>query len=270
MKFLSDQSAASFEAIQACYSGAEQNVWELCMGKQIDIGAASSTMELAQKAGLGPGMKGVDLNCNNGGGMRCLVRLCGVDSMTGVDLTASVVERGIKRTAEEGLNDKISFINANSLENGIADASVDFVYSKDAWCYMPDKQAIVDQAARIVKPGGTICFTDWIEGEGLSNEEAQRFLKLMTFPVIPKVEEYAAMLKKAGCTVKVAENSGRFSPAMDCYLYMLKYQATYDARQLLGFDAKAYEKLVSDFEFMAKLAKEGKIIQGMFVAVKDT
>jgi len=269
MRVLSDQSAASFDAVVACYSGAEQSVWELVMGKQIDIGAASSTMELAKKAGLGPGMKGVELNCNNGGGMRCLVRLCGVDSMTGVDITKSVVDKGIKRTEEEGFSDRIKFVNANSLENGLLDSSADFVYSKDAWCYMPDKQSIIDQAARIVKPGGTICFTDWIEGEGISDEEAQRFLGLMTFPAIPTVAEYAGMLKKVGCTVKVAENSGRYSPAMDCYNYMLKYQAVYDARQILGFDEKAYEKLLADFEFMARLAKEGKIIQGMFVAVKD-
>mmetsp|Transcript_116066 Transcript_116066/g.308723 ORF Transcript_116066/g.308723 Transcript_116066/m.308723 type:complete len:305 (-) Transcript_116066:112-1026(-) len=269
MKFLADQSAAGFEAIQACYSGAEQSVWELCMGKQIDIGAASGTMELAQKAGVGPGMKGVELNCNNGGGMRCLVRLCGVDSMTGVDLTKSVVETGRKRTEEEGLSDRITLITRNSLENGLPDSSADFVYSKDAWCYMPDKQLIVDQAARIVKPGGTIMFTDWIEGEGLSDEEAQKYLSLMTFPAIPTGQEYAGMLEKAGCKVEVAENSGRFSPAMDCYLYMLKYQAVYDARKLLGWDEKAYAKLISDFEFMAKLAKEGKIIQGMFVATKS-
>eukprot|EP00931_Biecheleriopsis_adriatica_P100909 TRINITY_DN76145_c0_g1_i1.p1 TRINITY_DN76145_c0_g1~~TRINITY_DN76145_c0_g1_i1.p1 ORF type:complete len:280 (+),score=88.51 TRINITY_DN76145_c0_g1_i1:72-911(+) len=268
MKFLTDQKAASFEAVQACYNGVEQSVWELTMGKQVDIGAASSTMELAQKAGVGPGMKGVDLNCNNGGGMRCLVRLCGVDSMTGVDIAEKVVETGRARTEEEGLSDKITFIHANSLQNDLPDAFADFVYSKDAWCYMPDKQLIIDQAARIVKPGGTIMFTDWIEGEGLSDEEAQRFLSIMTFPAIPTVQEYAKMLEKAGCTVRVAENSGRFSPAMDCYTYMLKYQAVYDAKKLMGWDDAAYDKLISDFEFMQKLAKEGKIIQGMFVAVK--
>ena len=90
----------------------------------------------------------------------------------------------------------------------------------------------------------------------------------MTFPAIPTVQEYARMLEKAGCTVKVAEDSGRFSPAMDCYCYMLKYQAVYDAKKLLGWNDQAYDKLISDFEFMAKLAKEGKIIQGMFVATK--
>ena len=71
----------------------------------------------------------------------------------------------------------------------IEDASADFVYSKDAWCYMPDKQLIIDQAARIVKPGGKVMFTDWIEGEGLSDEEAQRFLSLMTFPAIPTLQD---------------------------------------------------------------------------------
>merc|ERR1711998_572881 len=111
----------------------------------------------------------------------------------------------------EGLSDKITFINANSLQNGLPDASADFVYSKDAWCYIPDKQQIIDQAARIVKPGGTIMFTDWIEGEGLSEEEAQRYLSLMTFPAIP------------------------------CYCYMLKYQAVYDAKKLLGWNDQAYD-----------------------------
>eukprot|EP00435_Cladocopium_sp_Y103_P073714 s100_g44.t2 len=237
MKILVNQEAANAEAVAKCYSGPEQSVWELVMGKQIDIGGASSTLELAQRAHVGPGMKGVELNSNNGGGMRALIRLAGVDSMIGVELTKS-------------------------------DASADFVYSKDAWCYMPDKQQIIDQAARIVKPGGKVMFTDWIEGEGLSDPEAQRFLSLMTFPAIPTVEEYAQMLKKANFEVEIAENSGRFSPAMDSYVHMLKRQAVYDAKKLLGWDEEAYDKLISDFEFMAKLAREGKIIQGMFVGRK--
>ena len=94
MKTLVDQEAANADAVAKCYSGPEQNVWELVMGKQIDIGGASSTLELAQRAGVGPGMKGVELNCNNGGGMRALVRLAGVDSMIGVDLGRGQRRRG--------------------------------------------------------------------------------------------------------------------------------------------------------------------------------
>lgn len=73
-------------------------------------------------------------------------------------------------------------------------------------------------------------FTDWIEGEGLSDQEAQQFLSLMTFPAIPTVEEYAQMMKKANFKVEIAQNSGRYSAAMDSYLHMLKLQAVYDAK----------------------------------------
>eukprot|EP00435_Cladocopium_sp_Y103_P049581 s1425_g15.t1 len=128
MKILADQDAANADAVAKCYSGPEQGVWELVMGKQIDIGAASSTLELAQRAHVGPGMKGVELNSNNGGGMRALVRLAGVDSMIGVELTKSVVETGRKRTEEEGLSDKIKFINKNSLENGLPDPCLDGIW----------------------------------------------------------------------------------------------------------------------------------------------
>ena len=130
MKTLADQDAANADAVAKCYSGPEQSVWELVMGKQIDIGGASSTLELAKKAGVGPGMKGVELNSNNGGGMRCLVRLAGVDSMIGVELTKSVAETGKKRTEEEGLSDKISFINKNSLDNGLPDARSYELYAR--------------------------------------------------------------------------------------------------------------------------------------------
>jgi hypothetical protein len=59
--------------------------------------------------------------------MRALVRLAGVDSMIGVELTKSVGETGKKRTAEEGLSDKIKFINKNSLENGLPDPCPDWL-----------------------------------------------------------------------------------------------------------------------------------------------
>ena len=47
-------------------------------------------------------MRGVVLNCNNGGGMRCLVRLCKVDSMTGVDLTNKLVDIGKQKDTGGG------------------------------------------------------------------------------------------------------------------------------------------------------------------------
>ena len=146
--------------VQAVYSGPEGDLWELVMGEQIHIGGFASSMDLAERAGLGAGMKGIDLCCCTGAGMRFLVRFRGVEAMTGVDATDTVVARGRERCAAEGLGERISFTQADVTASGLPDASADFVWGEDAWCYVVDKGKLVSEAARLVKPGGTIAFTD--------------------------------------------------------------------------------------------------------------
>jgi len=47
--------------VQDVYSGPEGELWELIMGEQIHIGGFTSSMDLAEKAGICSGMKGVEL-----------------------------------------------------------------------------------------------------------------------------------------------------------------------------------------------------------------
>ncbi len=68
--------------VQAVYGGPEGRLWELIMGEQIHIGGFTSSMDLAEQAGIQAGMKGVDLCCCNGAGMRFLVRFRNVARMT--------------------------------------------------------------------------------------------------------------------------------------------------------------------------------------------
>jgi ubiquinone/menaquinone biosynthesis C-methylase UbiE len=169
--------------VQGVYSGPEGMLWELIMGEQIHIGGFTSSMDLAEKAGIGSGMKGIDFCCCNGAGMRFLVRFRDVAGMRGVDATETVVEQGRRRCEQEGLSDKIEFTLADVCDSGLGDASADFIWGEDAWCYVVDKEKLISEAARIVRPGGTIAFTDWVEGpKGLSDAEAERFLTFMKLP----------------------------------------------------------------------------------------
>lgn len=253
--------------VQAVYSGPEGDLWELIMGEQIHIGGFASSMDLAEKGGIGAGMAGVDLCCCNGGGMRFLVRFREVERMRGVDATETVVERGRQRCQAEGLSDKIDFVLADVCDSGLDDASADFVSGEDAWCYVVDKNKLISEAVRIVKPGGTIAFTDWIEGPaGMSDEEAQRFLKFMKFPNVQDLDGYSKLLSDSGCEVATAEDTGRFGPYVDLYLNMLNMQLTYDALKIIGFDSALMEAMAGEMAFMQGLAHAGKIAQGLFVA----
>ena len=257
--------------VQAVYGGPEGELWELIMGEQIHIGGFVSSMDLAEKAGIGKDMKGVDFCCCNGAGMRFLVRFRNVAQMVGVDATEKVVRQGRSRCKQERLSDKIKFKLADVCDSGLKAASVDFVWGEDAWCYVVDKEKLISEAARIVKPAGVIAFTDWVEGPaGLSQQEAERFLTFMKFPNVQDIDGYRRLLQKNGCEVIRAEDTGRFALYVDLYLNMLHKQLTYDALRIIGFNSEPMQSLAAEMAFMQKLAHAGKIAQGLFIARKKT
>jgi ubiquinone/menaquinone biosynthesis C-methylase UbiE len=255
--------------VQAVYSGPEGRLWELLMGEQIHIGGFASSLDLAQRAGIGAGLSGVDLCCALGAGMRFLVRFRKVSHMMGVDATHTMLELGRKRCAEEGLANRISFVEGDVCASGIPDARFNFVWGEDAWCYVEDKAKLIAEGARLTKPQGKIAFTDWMEGPaGLSSDEAARFLGFMKFPNVLTLAEYRSLLEKNGCVVRVARDTGRFAAAVALYLEMIEKQLTYDALKIINFDATLAAALVGEMKFIQSLARAGKIIQGLVVAEK--
>lgn len=255
--------------VQAAYGGSEGDISELIMGEQVHIGGLVSTQDLADRAGIRAGTVGVDLCCCTGAGMRFLVRFRNVARMTGVDATESMIERGRQRTQQEGLGERISFLQADACATGLRDASADFVWGEDAWCYVADKGKLIGEAARIVRPGGTIAFTDWLVGAvPMSRQEAERLLRFMTFPSLLDLDEYSRLLEANGCQVETAQDTTRFTPYMDLYRQMITMQLTYDALRLIGFDQERMEALEADRRFMQQLAHDEKLIQGIFVARK--
>jgi len=257
------------EDVKGVYSGAEGDLWELIMGRQIHIGGFRSSMDLAEKAGVASGMCGVDLCCCSGEGMRFLARHWNVDHMHGVDATAAIVERGRERSESEGLSHKTTFHLADACATGLSGEAFDFVWGEDAWCYVVDKPALIAEAARLLRPGGTMAFTDWIEGDTtMTGAEAERFLKFMKFANIQDIDGYCDLIKTNGCEVVVAEDTGRFAPCIDLYLAMLDTQLTLDAMRIIGYDSEMFQFLAGEMVFAQQLAHSGKIMQGLFVARK--
>lgn len=255
--------------VQAVYAGPEGRLWELLMGEQIHIGGFQSSMDLADRAGIGGGGEGVDLCCASGAGMRFLARFRNVARMTGVDATRAMLDLGRRRCAGEGLAGRITFVEADVCATGLPGGRYDFVWGEDAWCYVEDKPALIAEAVRLVKPGGRIAFTDWLEGPaGLADDEAGRYLGFMKFPNVLALAEYRSLLKAGGCAVRVAADTGRFAAHVRLYIDMIEKQLTYDALKIIGFDTTLAGKLIGEMRFLESLARAGKVIQGLIVAEK--
>jgi SAM-dependent methyltransferase len=255
--------------VQAEYGTADGDISHLIMGEQLHVGGLQSTLALAARAGIRPGMEGIDLCCFTGAGMRALVRFCRVDRMVGVDATERVVERGRETSDEEGFRERVIHLVGDACATGLPARSADFVWGEDAWCYVEDKPALIHEAARLLRSGGVVAFTDWVEGPSrMAPSEAERLLRFMRFPSILDLVDYSRLLAEAGLQVEIAEDTGRFAPCVELYRDIVTMQLTYDALKAVGFDAQRMEALERERDFVRQLAREGKLIQSMFVARK--
>ena len=254
------------EDVRAEY-GDTGDIARLLMGEQLHVGGLAATLDLAERVRIPRGATGIDLCCYEGAGMRALVRLCEMGSMIGVDATPAVVERGRAACRAEGLDDRITFVVCDATRTTLEDASADIVWGEDAWCYVEDKVALVAEAARLVRPGGAVAFTDWVEGGiALDADEARRLMRFMCFPSILRIDEYRDLLRGAGLVVEVAEDTGRMAPCMSLYRQLATNQVCYDLPKAPRFDLARLSTPERDPPHVARLAREGKLAQAAFVA----
>ena len=255
--------------VQNVYDGPEGVLWELIMGEQIRVGGFKSSVVLAEKAGLQPDWKGLDLCSALGAGCRFLVKNCGV-TMCGLDGTDTMHRKAQERAQAEGLADKIEFKLGDVTEIPYQNNTFDFVWGEDAWCYVVDKPKLVAEGARVLKPGGVMAFTDWIEGpNGLTDEEAKRINSFMKFPYMESQKGYEKLLADNGLTiVECTDLTEEYAGYVDFYIKMVTDQLSFDALKIIGDDMEMFQAIGGEMAFMAQKAHEGKMGRGRFIAKK--
>jgi len=257
------------ESIQAVYSGAEGQLWELLMGEKVHIGGMPSSIDLAVFGGVKGGMSVADFCCCSGSGMRFLLKLCGASHASGVDFTKAQIALGKKRMALADIPpSQYRFYMGDATQPHLKEASVDLVWSEDAWCYVPDKPKLIAEAKRVLKPGGRVVFSDWVGTDKLTAAEAKRFMTFMKFPTMMTVEDWAKLLAKTGFQNVKTRTTPNFAPSIRHYITMYTGQQSYDAFRLLGFNEAVYTAVLDEMHFFLELATAKKIAQAYFAAVK--
>ena len=253
--------------VRDAYDGVEGRLYELMMGELLHLGGLTSSLELVAQAGIAKGSQGVDLCCGNGASMRVLVQLADVASMLGVELSEKQVERTRSRTRRAGLEDRIRVLHADACETGLPDGEADFVWSEDAWCYVPDKARLVAEAVRITRPGGAIAFTDWTLGDTpLASSERESFFAALKFPDLWNAGDYQNALKAGGCEIVEICDTGRFARCFELYGDMFALQLGWDALQIVGADRSLVDVLTGQLAFIRDLGRAGKVRQTRVVA----
>lgn len=256
--------------VNAVYSGPEGQLWEMIMGEQIHVGGFASSMALAQKAGIKEGQKVLDLCCALGAGLRFLVKFNKVKGC-GLDGTPHMLEEAKRRAKRDGMDGSIEFKLGDVTSIPWDKDTFDVVWGEDAWCYVTDKDKQISEAARVLRKGGTIAFTDWVEGPaGLSDADAERINRFMKFPYMESQKGYEALLRKHGFNVKVSEDlTPEFAGYIQFYIDMLTKQLTFDALRIISWDMNMMQAMGGEMGFMLEKAKAGNFGRCRMVAAKQ-
>ena len=254
------------EGVNEVYDGAGGILWEMLMGEQIHVGGEAETDVLAEKAGVTSDTHVLDVCSALGGPARHLASKYGCQ-VTGLDATQRMYEEAIRRTEEAGLEDKIAYKLGNALDMPFRAATFDVVWGQDAWCYITDKERLIQECARVVKPGGTVAFTDWLETGPMTDQEWTALHTFMVFPYMETLKGYAALAEAAGLTVVEKKDlTPDFAQNVQMYLDILQKDLKPGIVEAYG--QEMYDAVEGGLILWRDSSAEGKVGRGRIVARK--
>jgi SAM-dependent methyltransferase len=165
--------------------------------EQESFARASEIRVLAERAGVGPGVSVLDLCCGIAGPGRFLVRELGCE-YRGVDADPDAVAVAAERA--RGLPCRFEVAQVPPLPRG----TFDVVLLLETMLAFRDKQALLQDVARALPPGGRFAFT-LEEGVPLTEPERERMPAADTVWLTP-LDEMHALLERAGFAVRWEED----------------------------------------------------------------
>lgn len=199
------------------YDGPADEIYRHIWGENIHIGyferdeeslrdaMKRSNERMAAGIGLGRGDVVLDVGSGYGALARFLARRYGCEVIAS-NISERELEWGRELTAEQGLDDKVSFEWADFHALPFDGDAFDFYWSQEAFLHAADKATVLAEARRVVKPGGAIVFTDLLVRDGTPDGDRQRIYERVKSPDMWDTGAYLTALEDAGFTVETHEN----------------------------------------------------------------
>ena len=125
----------------------------------IFIASRRTVERIASKLNINARTRVIDLGSGFGGAARFLARTYGCH-VTALNLSEVENRRNREINKAQGLDHLIDVIDGSFEDAPLPDSTVDIVWSQDAILHSGDRKTVIEEAARMLKPGGHFIFTD--------------------------------------------------------------------------------------------------------------
>ena len=177
--------------------------------------ALRATIRLAELAHVAPGSRVLETACGVGGTARYLAAVRGA-AVVATNISRSQLAIGEDWTRNTPGAERIRFEYADFHELPYPDASFDVYWCQDALLFSSDRPCALAEAARVLRPAGTIAISD-LTVVGTPGSGAALLLREISAPGFWSIDGYREGLAAAGFEAIVTEDwTPHVLPSFDC------------------------------------------------------
>jgi ubiquinone/menaquinone biosynthesis C-methylase UbiE len=252
------------DALRSNYSAVGSSLIERIYSNDfLSIAGIAGSDRLAKFASVTANDALLDIGSGLGGPAMHLAASIGC-YVVGLDLVESNVTISTERAAQRGLADKAQFQAGNAMALPFEANTFDVIWGQDAWCHVPDKSLLIQEAARVAKPGARIAFTDWLQIGPMTDDDQAAVFDGLSAPNMAGPDDYRSMLKSNGFEIQrdddiSAEFITHYAVAMD-RLRELEAEITAE------FSPKVFNIVWQKNNCVREAFDAGQIGGGLFIA----
>jgi len=144
-----------------------------------------------------PETRVIDLGAGYGGSMRYIAERF-ESRCVALNLSDVENDRNRRMNREAGLDDRIDVVEGDFASLDFADASFDRAWSQEAFLHSGEREKVLAETARVLRPGGKLVFTDPMQADDVSPDSLQAIYDRLHLESLASPSFYRSTLSELG------------------------------------------------------------------------
>jgi len=184
-----------------------------------------------------------------------------------VNLSEVENQRGRRMNKEQNLDHLIEVVDGSYDNLPFGDNEFDIVWSQDAFLHSDNPGKVMEEAARVLKSGGEMIFTDPMKRDDCKNEEIKPILERLNLPSMSSPSLYKELAQKNGLVLKNFED--QTSNLTRHYTRVLEVTEEREDQIKQKISQQYIDKMKVGLGHWIEGGKNGKLTWGIFHFVKE-
>jgi len=221
-----------------------------------------TVQHMASLLSIQPAHEALDIGSGYGGAARYLAASFGCSVMA-LNLSEKENERARALSEERGLSNKIEVVDGSFEAIPAADDRFDVVWSQDAILHSGQRVQVLQEVARVLKPGGHFVFTDPMQADDCPDDVLQPILDRIHLETLASPRFYREHLTRLGLQEVCFE--ARTDMLTQHYGRVLQETEKHQAALIRTVSAEYVERMKQGLRHWIDGGERGYLAWGIFV-----